>query len=377
MPKIVAPGQTVADRFEILRFIDEGGMGEVYEAEDRVLGERVALKFLNRRNIGDERVLRRFRREIQLARKVTHPNVCRLFDVYTHRVEDGQLQGEEVAFVTMEMLAGQTLEAFLTDHGHLDEGQALPLIRQMAAALDAAHRVGIIHRDFKTSNVMLVPDEDSARPPRVVVTDFGLAQTVQRPPPDATPMTDEMKLIGTPDYMSPEQLRGAELGVTTDVYALGVVIFEMVTGARPYSADNTMGLLVKRVSEPPEKPRAFPPGSGRGVGGDHTAMSLRPSPRPNSERGGRGVGVGRRPHLWLDPWPGRPGPHRCGAGHQAPIGTVDRGRGRGRCVDRRDSADASGSGTVAARRVQSDSADHGLGPRIGPVVFAGRPSHGV
>ncbi len=232
-------------------------MGEVYEAEDQVLGERVALKFLSRRSVGDDVVLRRFRREIQLARKVTHPNVCRLFDVYEHRVSHGLTSGHDVAFVTMELLPGDTLEAAIQRDGAMTEEQALPLVEQMATALEAAHRVGIIHRDFKSSNVMLVPTEEGRV--RAVVTDFGLAQSLDRQDPGGTPLTDELKLVGTPDYMSPEQLRGAELAEQSDVYSLGVVLFEMTTGHHPYEAENTMALLVKRVSEPPRRPRQLNP----------------------------------------------------------------------------------------------------------------------
>ncbi len=258
MPQIVAPGQLVADRFQIVRFIAEGGMGEVYEADDRVLGERVALKFLNRRSIGDERVARRFRREIQLARKVTHANVCRIFDVYQHRLTRGFEAGTEVTFVTMELLAGETLEEMLLRDGPLAEEQALPLIRQMAAALMAAHAAGVIHRDFKSNNVLLVPGGGS---PRVVVTDFGLARSMTpRTDPATTPLTGEMSIVGTVDYMSPEQLHGEEISPASDVYALGVVMFEMVTGAKPYSASSLMALLAKRISEPPASPREFTPG---------------------------------------------------------------------------------------------------------------------
>ena len=148
MTHLVKPGDLVAERFRIVRFIAEGGMGEVYEAEDTVLRERVALKFLNRRNIDNEHVARRFRREILLARKVTHPNICRLFDVFRHRLEDGGFgaRGEptEITFVTMELLAGETLEEYLVNHGPMSEGEALPVVRQMAEGLAAAHRRGLV-----------------------------------------------------------------------------------------------------------------------------------------------------------------------------------------------------------------------------------------
>ncbi len=265
----VPTGELVVDRFRIVRFIAEGGMGEVYEAEDTVLGDRVALKFLSRRSIGDEHVMRRFRREIQLARKVTHRNVCRLHDLAQHTPTSGVLAGREVTFVTMELLEGETLEDYLAREGRFEEEQALPLILQMAEALTAAHAAGVIHRDFKTSNVMLVPNSASASLRgdeaddtglRVVVTDFGLARPTVRDPADTrTPLTGETRIVGTADYMSPEQLYGEEVSPASDVYALGVVIFEMMTGNKPYTASNPMALLAKRVSEPPASPRDFIP----------------------------------------------------------------------------------------------------------------------
>ena len=268
-------GSLVADRFEIVRFIAEGGMGEVYEAKDRVLGEHVALKFLSHRNVGDDQIARRFRREIQLARKVTHPNVCRLFDVYFHEVEVPGIPHEKarVAFVTMELLDGETLEAYVQKRGRLGEDEALAIVVQMCRALDAAHAAGIVHRDFKSNNVMLVrdrrqthsgPDAEGAERPndfRVVVTDFGLARSTDDHQSSSTrsPLTVDQLIIGTADYMAPEQIHGEAVSPQSDLYALGVVMFEMVTGRKPYSAPNAMQLLVKRINEKPARPRDFVP----------------------------------------------------------------------------------------------------------------------
>ena len=235
-------------------------MGEVYEAEDQVLGGRIALKFLNRRSAGDEKVWRRFRREIHLARRVTHRNVCRLFDVFHHTPTSSLLKGREVAFVTMELLVGDTLEEYLVRRGPLDEEEALPIILQMAEALAAAHAAGVIHRDFKPSNVMLVPTESEEDGLRAVVTDFGLARSATPTDSSHTPLTGESRIAGTADYMAPEQLYGEEVTPTSDVYAFGVVMFEMMSGRKPYSASNPMSLLAKRVSEPPAAPRDFVPG---------------------------------------------------------------------------------------------------------------------
>lgn len=255
MTRTCRDGELVADRFRIVRFVAQGGMGEVYEAADQMLGERVALKFLSRRILGDPDIVRRFRREVQLARKVTHPNVCRLHDVYHHATEGGLGGPTDLIFVTMEMLAGETLEERLGRDGAFSEPAAFELAVQMAAALDAAHEAGVVHRDFKTSNVMLTPRSGGER---AVVTDFGLARSFAGDT-DATRLTGDARMLGTPDTMAPEQLRGEAAGPRADIYALGVVLFEMVTAKRPYEAENTMSLLVKRVSEAPRSPRSFVP----------------------------------------------------------------------------------------------------------------------
>ena len=161
------PGDLLCDRFRIVRFLGEGGMGEVYEAEDSELRERVAIKTLRSQIARDPRSVERFRREVHLARKVTHPNVCRIFDVFRHRAAPGQ----EVTFLSMELLRGESL-AQLVRRGALGRAEALPIVEQMVAGLAAAHGACVVHRDFKSANVLLVP---SGADRRVVVTDFGLA----------------------------------------------------------------------------------------------------------------------------------------------------------------------------------------------------------
>ncbi len=252
--QVFLPGDLVAERFRIERFIAEGGMGAVYEAEDQILGENVALKFLNRRHLDNDRITERFRREILLARKVTHPNVCRIFDVFRH--QDGS--GKTLDFVTMELLGGETMEEFLERRGPLDESLALAIVRQLAEGLMAAHAADVIHRDFKSNNVMLVPTPQAPEGLRAVITDFGLARTVSRGEDHdggATPLTGENHLVGTIDYMSPEQLNGDPLGPATDLYSLGVVMFEMVTGSKPFTAPNMVSLIAKRIHEDPPSPR--------------------------------------------------------------------------------------------------------------------------
>ncbi|HMB51680.1 MAG TPA: protein kinase, partial [Thermoanaerobaculia bacterium] len=210
----------LADRFRVVRLLGRGGMGEVYEVEDLELGERVAVKTLRSGLAVGERALALFRSEIQLARRVTHPNVCRIFDVFRHQRTAAGEQ-ESVVFLTMELLAGETLSASLRRDGPLPLDEALPILRQVAAGLDAAHDAGVTHRDFKSGNVMLVAGDNG---PRAVVTDFGLAGA-------EGVSGSRSPVFGTAPYRAPEQERGAAVGPAADLYAFGRVMREVLTGA--------------------------------------------------------------------------------------------------------------------------------------------------
>ncbi len=256
-----AAGQIIANRYRIVRFLAQGGMGEVYEADDLDLHERLALKTV-RADVGDDGIaLERFKREIHLARKVSHPNVCRIFDIGHHGMSgvDPDASDSDITFLTMEFLAGETLDQRLKREGKLTPEAALPLVRQMTDALHAAHKVGIIHRDFKSSNVMLVPTRDEADPVRVVVTDFGLARSAATGDSLSNSVTNTGQILGTPAYMAPEQVEGKVLTPSADIYALGVVLFEMVTGALPFKGDTTLATIFKRLNEPPPPPRSLVP----------------------------------------------------------------------------------------------------------------------
>lgn len=219
-----AESTVLARRFRILRFIAHGGMGEVYEAEDLELGERVALKTIRPGSAPSDALLALFKREIQLARRVTHPNVCRMYDLAQHEDAD---HGAPVTLLSMELLEGRTLAEHLRKHGPFTWQDGLPLIVQIGAGIQAAHDAGIIHGDLKPANVMLAPgaDENSYR---AVVMDFGVAlpaaQGAQR---------EAVARGGTPGYLAPEQVAGGPLTTATDVYAFGVVIAEMLGTRRP------------------------------------------------------------------------------------------------------------------------------------------------
>jgi predicted ATPase/tRNA A-37 threonylcarbamoyl transferase component Bud32 len=237
-------------RFEVLRIIARGGMGVVAEAEDRALGTRVALKFIQPSLAGDPAVRERFRREILLARRITHRNVCRIFELFST-----QADGEQVLFLTMELLEGETLSERL-QRGPLTPEVALPLVQQMVEALEAAHAQGIVHRDFKSSNVLLVPDGTAER---VVVTDFGIARALERERSRDPEMTAE-GLLGTPGYMAPEQVLGGHVTPATDIYALGVVLFEMLSGELPFQRETPMATALARVSAPAPRVSSRRPG---------------------------------------------------------------------------------------------------------------------
>jgi len=239
-------GQSVAERYFIVRHLGRGGMGEVYEARDPELGVTVALKTLLPEIAHDASMIARFKREIALSREVAHPNVCKVFDIARHEVEEGR----EIVFLTMEFLAGETLSAKLDRDGPMKEAEALALLEQMAAALDASHAAGVIHRDFKPSNVMLVP---SAGTIRAVVTDFGLARRFVAS--DESTATLTRNLVGTLGYMAPELLTGAPATFASDVYAFGMTAYRVVTGGLPFSGDSPMAAAFARIHQPIPSPR--------------------------------------------------------------------------------------------------------------------------
>jgi serine/threonine protein kinase/tetratricopeptide (TPR) repeat protein len=251
-------GELLAGRYRLVRFIARGGMGEVYEADDLELKERVALKTVRWDVARDTLAVERFKREIQLARKVTHPNVCRIFDVSHHREEGAP---EATIFLTMELLPGETLSQRLRRTGPMLPGEALLIAGQIAEALNAAHRVGVVHRDLKPGNVVLVEGRGGAGT-RAVVTDFGLARLDSADPGagQALTLTGAAGVVGTPAYLAPEQVEGGEITTATDIFAFGIVLYEMLTGTVPFLGENALSTAVKRLREVPVPPHVHAPG---------------------------------------------------------------------------------------------------------------------
>lgn len=229
-------GDLVLDRFRIIRFVGRGGMGEVYEAEDQKLG-RVAIKTVRPDVASSPYAMARFRQEIRLARKVTDSHVCRIYEL---------LESGDKVFLTMEYLEAETLSARVERDGPLSESEAKEIVRQLLRALAAAHEAGVVHRDLKTGNVMLAKRPDGGL--RLVVTDFGLACEVQ---PDEQRLTVAGVVMGTPDYMAPEQFIGGEITPATDIYALGILLYELLTGVRPFQAATPLGAAAARAKLPP------------------------------------------------------------------------------------------------------------------------------
>ena len=271
------PGEIVAGRFRIRQFLAEGGMGEVYAAEDLELNETVALKTIRPVLASDDKVLAGFKQEIQLARKVTHRNVSRVFDLFRHEIDlDGRRR--TLVFLSMELLRGETLAERIRRLGPFRPDDAQCVATQLIAGLEAAHSAGIIHSDFKSGNVALVPEPEGPGGERAVIMDFGLAATRS-----SLCEVGRAGLRGTPAYMAPEQVENGAITPGTDIYALGVVLFEMISGTLPFQGGSPVetARLRLRQDAPPLRTAApeAPPAWERTVG---ACLQRDPAKRPAS-----------------------------------------------------------------------------------------------
>jgi len=235
------PGATFAGRYEVKEILGAGGMGVVYRAFDRELQEPVAIKTLRPEALaGGSAALERFKQEIRLARRIAHRNVVRTYDL-------GEQNG--MYYLTMEYVEGTSLKQLITARGKLPVAVTLTVGKQLCRALEVAHAEGVIHRDIKPQNIVVEPSGF------LKVMDFGIARLAN--PPKGKGLTEAGTSIGTPDYMSPEQLSGAELDPRSDLYAAGVVLFECLTGRVPFEAETTWALVAKHLEEEPPDPRTL------------------------------------------------------------------------------------------------------------------------
>jgi serine/threonine protein kinase/tetratricopeptide (TPR) repeat protein len=231
----LAPHRMLGRRYEIIQLLGEGGMGAVYKARDCELDRMVALKIIRPELAVHEQILARFKQELILARRITHKNVIRIFDL-------GEADG--LKFITMEFVEGKDLSSLIKEKGRLSFEECADVIYQTCTALDAAHSEGVVHRDLKPQNIMM---ENHGR---VIVMDFGIARTMEQ-----GGMTQTGAVIGTPDYMSPEQVMGEKVDARSDLFTLGVIFFQLLVGQLPYKADTMQGAMFKRTKEIPQAPQ--------------------------------------------------------------------------------------------------------------------------
>jgi serine/threonine protein kinase len=233
--RLLAEGDVIANRYFVRRMLGAGAMGEVYEAEDQLLGKTIALKTLNAVVAADANALTRLRSEVALAHQVTHPNVCRIHDLGV----DVARTGEPLRFLTMEYLDGRTLSAYLREDGPPSLERAHVILEQLASALAAAHAVGVIHRDLKGDNVMLV--KQAGGNIRAVVTDFGLAGPI--PAAEIRLAAERFTYSSTHAHVAPEQLAGKAANPATDVYSFGLLAYHVLTGKSPTAQDSRIDVF--------------------------------------------------------------------------------------------------------------------------------------
>jgi serine/threonine protein kinase/Tfp pilus assembly protein PilF len=228
-------GSTFSGRYQIIEELGKGGMGRVYKALDQETHEKMALKLIKPEIAANQKTVERFRNELTTARKIVHKNVCRMYDL-------GRDKGSY--YITMEYIPGQDLKSFIRQSGQLTVGKAISIAKQVCSGLAEAHKLGVVHRDLKSNNIMI--DQDG----NVRIMDFGIARSL-----GTKGITEAGVMIGTPEYMSPEQVEAKEVDQRSDIYSLGIILYEMVTGQVPFEGDTPFAVGVKHKSERPKDPR--------------------------------------------------------------------------------------------------------------------------
>jgi serine/threonine protein kinase len=230
-------GSTFAGRYQIIEELGRGGMGRVYKVLDNELKESAALKLLKPEIATDEKTIERFRNELKLARKISHKNVCRMYHLS---------KKENTYYITMEYVAGEDLKSLIRKIGQLPVAKAISITKHLCEGLAEAHKLGIVHRDLKPQNITIDKDGNAR------IMDFGIARSLS-----AKGITGAGMMIGTPEYMSPEQVEGNETDQRSDIYSLGIILYEMVTGRTPYEGDTALSIAMKHKNETPINPREF------------------------------------------------------------------------------------------------------------------------
>lgn len=231
----ISRGATFLDRYEVIEELGKGGMGQVLRVYDREIKEEVALKILIPEIASDITAIERFRNELKLSRKIAHKNVCRMYDM---RKVEGKY------FFTMEYVQGEDLKSFIRRAKQLTLGTTISIAKQMCEGLAQAHRLGIVHRDLKPSNIMI------DREGNVRIMDFGIAQSHS-----TKGLTGSRIMVGTPEYMSPEQAEAKEVDHRSDIYSLGVLLYELVSGQRPFDGETPISIILKHREEKPQDPK--------------------------------------------------------------------------------------------------------------------------
>ena len=231
----ITRGSVLAGRYEIIEEIGRGGMGWVYKVYDQRIDEKIAIKLINPAVAQDPTVIERFRNELKIARKIIHKNVCRMYELN---------DDEDRQFITMEFIQGEDLKSLISRIGQLTFRKTIAVARQICEGLAEAHAIGIVHRDLKPQNIMIDLKGN------VRITDFGIAQTLQ-----SKGLTQTGMIIGTPEYMSPEQVDGIAVDQRSDVYSLGIILYQMLTGNVPFEGQTPLSLAMKHKTENPVAPR--------------------------------------------------------------------------------------------------------------------------